>query len=124
MKELKDYTDDELRNELKRRLSERKKNNTPIIQYVEFEATIDRVDNIHFEYMGKTKYKPFIFWKYTIKDWTTDVNIVKTEFYAKEGVFKRNNAPKVGDRVRLRYRKRKSQNELFDIEKAKIIEIV
>ena len=40
MKELKDYTDDELRNELKRRANERRKDTPREIVYVEFEATI------------------------------------------------------------------------------------
>ena len=48
MKELKDYTDEELRNELKRRANERRKDTPREIVYVEFEATIKKVDNIYY----------------------------------------------------------------------------
>ena len=40
MKELKDYTEEELREELKRRVLERRKNTPRRIEYVEFEATV------------------------------------------------------------------------------------
>ena len=33
-------------------------------------------------------------------------------------------APKVGDRVRLRYRRTKKGFEAFDLDKAKIVEII
>ena len=42
----------------------------------------------------------------------------------KQGTFKRENAPKVGDRVKLRYRRTKKQHEYFDFSKAKIIGII
>ena len=41
----------------------------------------------------------------------------------KQGCFKRNNAPKIGDKVKLRYRRTKGY-EIFDLVKAKIVEIV
>lgn len=41
----------------------------------------------------------------------------------KQGLFKRNDSPQVGDRVKLRYRRTKS-NESFDIWKTKIVEII
>lgn len=127
MKELKDYTDDELRDELKRRAIERRKNTPREIVYVEFEATIVSVDNtLGYKYNGDTKYIPFCFWKYRIKDCSLEFanGYPWNDYYNKQGVFKRDNSPKIGDRVKLRYRKTKCGNEIFCLQKAKIIEII
>lgn len=40
------------------------------------------------------------------------------------GVFTKSNAPKVGDRVKLRYRIHKKTFEGFDMAKARIVEII
>jgi hypothetical protein len=40
------------------------------------------------------------------------------------GVFKKDNAPQVGDRVKLRYRRTNRGYEGFDMDKARIVEIV
>lgn len=126
MKELKDYTDEELRNELKRRAIEKRKNTPREVVYVEFEATIKEVDNKKGYYCsGKEWHKPFTSWRYEIEDWTTHVDIkYHNDFTLKQGCFKRDTAPKVGDRVKLRYRRTKKSAEIFDIHKAKIVEIV
>ena len=131
MKELKDYTDEELRNELKRRAVERRKDTPREIVYVEFEATIKKVDNIlctNFYGKGLHKYKAFSLWKYVIEDWTLtcpNANQILTgrRLELKQGLFKRSDSPQVGDRVKLRYRRTKC-NESFDIWKAKIVEII
>lgn len=130
-KELKDYTDDELREELKRRANERRKDTPREIVYVEFEATIKEIDNIFMaDYYGKGlhKYKAFSLWKYVIEDWTLtcpNANQILTgrRLELKQGIFKRDDSPKIGDRVKLRYRRTRC-NESFDIWKTKIIEIV
>lgn len=128
-KELKDYTDDELRNELKRRANERRKDTPREIVYVEFEATIKEIDNIFMKnYYGKGlhKYKAFTLWKYILEDWTLDrehSTIESRGFELKPNTFKKNEAPQVGDRVKLRYRRTKC-NESFDIWKTKIVEII
>lgn len=126
MKELKDYTEEELRNELKRRAVEKRKHTPREIVYIEFEATVKSIDNIQFtDWNGKVKYKPFVFWKFKVKDWTTPVNIkYYDEFYLKQGCFKRDNAPKVGERVKLKYIRRNGYFEISNIRNAKIIEIV
>lgn len=131
MKELKDYTDEELRNELKRRANERRKDTPREIVYVEFEATIKEIDNIFMaDYYGKGlhKYKAFSLWKYIIEDWTLicpNANQILTgrRLELKQGLFKRSDSPQVGDRVKLRYRRTKGY-ECFDIWKAKIVEII
>lgn len=130
-KELKDYTDEELRNELKRRANERRKDTPREIVYVEFEATIKEIDNIFMaDYYGKGlhKYKAFSLWKYVIEDWTLtcpNANQILTgrRLELKQGIFKRDDSPKIGDRVKLRYRRTKC-NESFDIWKTKIVEII
>lgn len=127
MKELKDYTDDELRDELKRRAIERRKNTPREIVYVEFQATIVRVDNtLGYKCGGEIKYKPFVFWKYRLTDCSYELANAQqwNDYYLKQGSFKRDNAPQIGDRVRVRYRRTKKQKECFDLIKAKIVEII
>jgi hypothetical protein len=128
MKDLSIYTDDELREELKRRAAERRANTPREIKYVEFEATIKKVDNLlgAIHPLATRKYKPFVFWKYQIQDCSIDIanQYEWKEYYMKQGVFKRDNAPQIGDRVKLKYRRTKKQAEVFDLSKAKIIEIV
>lgn len=131
MKQLSDYTDEELRNELKRRAVERRKDTPREIVYVEFEATIKEIDNIFMaDYYGKGlhKYKAFSLWKYVIEDWTLtcpNANQILTgrRLELKQGIFKRDDSPKIGDRVKLRYRRTRC-NESFDIWKTKIVEII
>lgn len=68
MNELSKYTDEELREELKRRVQERRKNQKYEIVYVEFEATITKVDNtIGYKGNGDTKYAPFVFLEISYK---------------------------------------------------------
>lgn len=123
MKNLSIYTDDELREELKRRAAERRANTPKEIKYVEFEATIKSVENIQID-RGKVKYKPLCFWKYQVTDCSIDIANQYNYFlyYMKQGVFKRDSCPKIVDRVKLRYRRTKKQAECFDLNKAKIIE--
>lgn len=129
MKQLSDYTDEELRNELKRRAVERRKDTPREIVYVEFEATIKEIDNIFMkDYFGDGlhKYKAFSLWKYILEDWNLDrehSTIESRGFELQPNTFKKNEAPTVGDRVKLRYRRTKGY-ECFDIWKAKIVEII
>jgi hypothetical protein len=121
---LSNYTDEQLREELKRRTKERRKNigHKPI--YVEFEATIDKVENVRWKYKdGSVKYLPFCKWEYHIKDTTNEKanQYLYHSFKLKSGLFKKSNAPQVGDRVKLCYRKTKGI-EIFQIINAKIIE--
>ncbi len=127
MEELKNFTDEELRQELKRRSAERRKNQKHEIKYIEFDAIIKGIDNIQsYSSNRNVKYKPLVFWKYKVDNCSYEfarVNKHINEFYMKQGCFKRNNAPKIGDKVKLRYRRTKGY-EIFDLVKAKIVEIV
>jgi hypothetical protein len=126
MKELKDYTEEELRQELKRRVLERRKNTPRRIEYVEFEATVSRVINTWSNYQGREFKNPFILWTYLVKDCSSELADARPEkrYKLKSGVFNKGNAPKVGDRVRLRYRRTKGRFESVDLAKARITEIV
>ena len=70
MKNLEDYTDDELKEELKRRQAERRKatprKKTEYVEFLGVVASIDCKEN----YMdgGVKKYKPFYKWTFRIKD--------------------------------------------------------
>lgn len=121
------FSDEELREELKRRAQERRKSQKNEIKYIDFEATVIGIDNTQgYKANGDTKYKPFVFWKYRVNNCSYEFaerNNHIDEFYLKQGCFNRYNAPKIGDRVRLRYRRTKGY-EIFNLSKAKIIEII
>lgn len=126
MGDLEQYTDGELRNELKRRAKERRANTPREIIYKEFEGTICEVLNVKQKYNGHTSYLPFEQWSFKVDDVTSDLARLyyKDVFKLARGVFKKGDAPKVGDRVKLRYRRRKKGYEWFDMDSAKIIGIV
>lgn len=123
MCELNQYTDEQLKEELKRRAMERKKNAVRNIQYIEFEATVSEVKNLRCE-IGKVKYIPFQLWKYRLTDCTLDIanNDPSQEYYMRDRAFKRDEAPKVGDRVKLKYIQAKKAHPLIALKKARIIQ--
>lgn len=126
MKTLSDYTDEELRKELRRRAQEKRKNQKHEKTYIEFEATICKVYNtLGYMCCGKIQYSPLAKWNYRLKDCSLEIanRYPWLDYYNKQGCFKRDNAPQIGDRVKLRYRRTKG-NEVFDLRKAKIIEII
>lgn len=127
MENLKNYTDEELREELKRRAQERRKSQKHEIKYIDFEATVIGIDNIQdYKANGDTKYKPFVLWKYKVNNRSYEFaerNNHIDEFYLKQGCFNRYNAPQIGDKVRLRYKRTKGP-EIFDLQEAKIIGII
>lgn len=126
MNNLEQYSDDELRDELKRRATERRKNTPREIVYKEFEATIVEIRNVKCKFNGHTSYKPFDQWSYRVGDIVSDFNKAypKDVYKLARGVFKKGDAPKVGDRVKLRYRKTKRGYEGFDMDKARIVGVV
>lgn len=126
MKDLKDYADDELREELKRRSVERRRNTPRKIEYVEFEATVCEVCNTWSNCMGREFKCPFVLWTYLVKDCTLELanGYPEMEYKLKGGVFNKSTSPKTGDRVRLRYRRTKGRFEHVDMAKARIMEIV
>lgn len=126
MNDLLKYTDDQLREELKRRAIERRKNTPREIVYKEFEAHIVQINNVKQKYNGHTSYLPFEQWSYKVDGFISDFPSTNRNDVYKlaRGIFKKDNAPQVGDRVKLRYRKRKNGYEGFDMDKARIVEIV
>mgnify|MGYP003530470373 CR=1 FL=1 len=126
MNDLQNYTDDELREELNRRARERRANTPREIVYKEFEATIVQIYNVKQKYNGHTSYLPFEQWSYRVGDIVSDFPRIhcKEEYKLARGVFKKDNAPQVGDRVKLRYRRTKRGYEGFDMDKARIVEVV
>lgn len=126
MSDLQKYTDEQLREELKRRVIERRKNTPREIVYEEFEATIVQIYNVKQKYNGHTSYLPFEQWSYRVNDVTSDLarKYYKDVYKLARGVFKKDNAPQVGDRVKLRYRRTKKGYEGFDMDKARIVEVV
>lgn len=126
MNDLQNYTDDQLRDELKRRAKERRVNTPREIIYKEFEATIIQIFNVKQKYNNHTSFLPFDQWSYKVDDITNDLarKYHKVVFKLARSIFKKSNAPEVDDRVKLRYRRRKNECEFFDVDKARIVEII
>ena len=106
--ELKDYTTEELRAELKRRrtkaMKEAKKEPP---KYKEFTATIEKLD---YKYGSISEYA------YSITDVNPHNNDINSELFnnirwrrfgLQTNTFKKETAPKIGDKVLLRYRRYK-----------------
>lgn len=114
-KELSEYTSEELREELRKRSIANRKKYEP--KYVEFEGIIENI------YSSKHLY-------------TTDFYVsgthplfqgMKHQFRLKQPLFKKDTAPKIGDKVLLRYKETKRDtkyNHLFDFCNAKIIKVL
>lgn len=121
--ELKDYTTDELREELKRRAKEARLNaKRAEPEYKEFTGVIKHIDQWHH---GIYSYL-FDITSAVVNGERTDNYIYNSGFKLKQGLFQKNTIPQVGDVVLLRY-KRTNVNrnrEVFDIKKAKIVKII
>lgn len=116
--ELKDYTTEELREELKRRAKEARLNaHRSEPEYKEFTAIVKSIDKSR---------RPFKYWleKSNLNDRYSGYQY---HYYTyKVGAFNNANMPQVGDKVKLTYRRTKVhfQRELFDILKARIVEVI
>ena len=116
------YTDDDLRNELKRRAKERRKlkGNKYEIIYKSFEGTIKKIN----------KSRIFREWEFILTDIDSELLLKSypyvNDFKLKQGLFTKSNHPNIGDRVKVMYRRTKSKSEfeIFDIRKGKIVEIL
>lgn len=116
------YTDDDLRNELKRRAKERRKlkGNKYEIIYKSFEGTIKKIN----------KRRTFTEWEFILTDIDNELLLKSypytNNFKLKQGLFTKSNHPNIGDRVKVMYRRTKSKSEfeIFDIKKGKIVEIL
>lgn len=117
--ELKDYTTEELREELKRRAKEARLNaprKKP--KYIEIEATITNI--YHYSYS-----KSFLQTEYTIS--TSDDRVssydLDRRYKLKNGCFRKDNTPKIGDTVIIGHLLTKARNS-FSGFNAKIMKIV
>lgn len=124
--ELKDYTTEELRAELKRRrIKAMKEAKKQLPTYKEFTATVERVQN---------SWGNINAYMYSITDANPHNNEIKSELFTniswrdfslQKNTFNKETAPKVGDKVLLRYKRHKTQKEeIFDFTKAKIVEVI
>lgn len=115
--ELKDYTTEELREELKRRAKEARQNairEKP--KYIEVEGIVTNIDNI---------YKSFIWAEYTVKieDERVQECYRTYKYYIKQGNFRKHNVPKIGDTVIVGHLLTKNRNYFSPIY-AKIIKVI
>lgn len=115
--ELKDYTTEELREELKRRKKEAIKNaihKKP--EYIEVEGVVVNVRNV---------YGSFVWTDFRVK--TNDERVPshahEYEYKIKQGKFRKNELPKIGDIVIIGHLLTKNRNYFSPIN-AKIIRIV
>lgn len=117
--ELKDYTTEELREELKRRAKEARANavrEKP--KYIELEAKIKNIHHCSYS-------KSFMQTEYSIS--TNDDRVkpydINRKYKLKNGCFRKDNIPKVGDIVIISHLLTKARNS-FSGSDAKIIRIV
>lgn len=119
MKELKDYTTKELREELKRRAKEARQNairEKP--KYIEVEA---KITNIH-HYSYSKSFMQTEYYISTNDDRVTPYDINRG-YKLKNGCFRKDNTPKVGDTVIIGHLLTKARSSFSGYD-AKIIRIV
>ena len=124
--ELKDYTTEELRAELKRRrVQAMKEAKKQAPAYKEFVATIKEL------YNSRTNVNGYVSSVTDAEPHNSDIkqglfnNISWKGFGLQKNTFNKANSPKIGDKVLLRYRKHKTQKEeIFDFTRAKIVEVL
>ena len=120
------YTDDELREELKRRAKMRRANAVrKPTEYIYLKGIVYHIDNISYQDKNYIKYKPYAHWKFRLED--MECNEPKALNWAFHTYFKcslpKYKAPKVGDKVVIKIRKPK----VFmpsNVRDSKIIEII
>lgn len=125
------YTDEELREELKRRAKIKRANAVrKPIEYVYLKGIVYHIDNI--TYQGKNwkgeeyvKYKPYAHWGFMLEDMECDEpKVLNWGFHSYfKCALPKHKAPKLGDKVVIKIRKPK----MFmpsNVRQGKIIEIV
>lgn len=104
---LENYTDDELRNELKRRAKEKRKlSSRKPTEYIYLKGVVYAIDNIKEYTNNGVRYKPFSQWAFRLADIEcVNPKVVNWAFHT---YFKcsrtKDNAPKVGDNVIVKIR--------------------
>lgn len=120
------YTDDELREELKRRAKMRRANAVrKPTEYIYLKGIVYHIDNIFYQDKNYIKYKPYADWKFRLED--MECEEPKALNWAFHTYFKcslpKYKAPKLGDKVVIKIRKPK----IFmpsNVRNGKIIDII
>lgn len=121
------FTDDELREELKRRAKERRKNMVrKTTEYIELTGVVDSIDNIMYHTRDGAKYKPFPHWTFKLIHLECDEpKVINWCFHSTNFKCKlpKMNSPKIGDKVLIKIRKTKMLSP-FNVRNSKIVEII
>lgn len=124
---LENYTDEQLREELKRRAKERRMNQVrKPTEYITITGIVDSIDNIMYHTRNGAKYKPFPHWTFKLTNLECDEPKVinwcfhSTNFKCK---LSKANSPKTGDKVLIKIRKTKVLSP-FNVRNGKICEII
>lgn len=125
---LSNFTDEQLRSELKRRANERRKNAVrKPTEYLNLIGIVYHIDNIKwYRANGDVRYKPFSKWKFRLADTEcADVRVVNWAFHCdfKCKNIKKADAPKLGDKVVVQIRKVK-QLMPSNVRNGKIVKIL
>lgn len=112
---LEDYTDKELRDELKRRADKRN-----AVNYVSFTGKVVGIHNIRWNYnSGKPKYLPYQFWEFIVEsDFFAQLGVKLCRFYAEITKVPKRDSPCIGDSVLLSFKKGRN------IKDAKIVSVI
>lgn len=124
---LSNFTDEQLRSELKRRANERRKTaGRKPTEYLNLTGIVYHIDNIK-EYLanGGVRYKPFSQWKFRLADAEcADPRVVNWAFHADfKCALSKADAPRVGDKVVVQIRKVK-QLMPSNVRNGKIVKIL
>lgn len=124
---LSNFTDEELRQELKRRAKLRRLNAVrKPTEYIYLKGTVERIDNIRWTYRdGSKKYYPFCQWRFRIKDFECDEQRVIdwTKYYNDyKCAMLKSKSPKIGDKVIIKIRKTKVLTP-YSLRCSKIIDV-
>lgn len=124
---LSNFTDEQLRSELKRRANERRKNAVrKPTEYLNLTGIVYHIDNIkEYRANGDVRYKPFSQWKFRLADTEcADQRVVNWAFHADfKCALSKANAPRLGDKVVVQIRKVK-QLMPSNVRSSKIVKVL
>lgn len=124
---LSNFTDEQLRSELKRRANERRKNAVrKPTEYLNLIGIVYHIDNIkEYRANGDVRYKPFSQWKFRLVDTEcADARVVNWAFHADfKCALSKADAPKLGDKVVVQIRKVK-QLMPSNVRSSKIVKVL
>jgi hypothetical protein len=123
---LSNFSDAELRAELKRRAILKRTENRKPTEYISLTGVVSKINNIERQYRGMVKYKPYGRWTYQVSNLECDdVRVLNWCFHILD--FKcaltKAKSPQVGDKVCIRIRKIKNLSA-FSVRNSKIVQII